>query len=102
VKATRTIEASNGVFNEFFSGPDPSGLIASNGAASVAVSAGYSLGYGAAKCSVTVSLTCDQDAASIARAYDAAFEAANHMAVDGMRRLDQSGESFVVTPGRPR
>ena len=100
MKATRTIEGSNGVFNEFFKGAAPLDLIKRDGAASVAVSAGYSLGYGAAKCSVTVTLQCDQDAETIARAYDMAFEAANHMAIDGMRRVDQTGQSFVVTPGR--
>lgn len=87
--------------NEFFKGEDPAGLIQRDGAAQVTVSAGYSIGYGNAKCTVSITLTCDQNTEALNAAYQVAFEAANNMAIDGMRRLDQHGESFSTAPGRP-
>ncbi len=91
----------NGVVDtNFYKGPDPAGLIKKNGAASVSVTAGFSTNYGNTKCSVTVTLQCDQDADSINAAYLAAFDTAHAMAVDGMAGLEQDGQSFANSSGR--
>jgi hypothetical protein len=94
MNASRELQKDGVANTEFYKGPDPAGLIKKNGAASVSVTAGFSTSYGSTRCSVTVTLQCDQDAESINTAYMAAFEMAHVMAVDGMVKLEQDGQFF--------
>lgn len=85
--------------SDFFQGPDPAGLIMKNGAAAISVSAGHATDYGQTKCTVTITLACDQEADKLEQAFRAAFAAANSMAIDGMNQLLQGGELFSTSGG---
>jgi hypothetical protein len=66
-----------------------------DGSASVAATMGYGFAYGKGKCSVTVSLKCDQSAEVIDRAASLAMYKADELAQEGMqiaeRYLRQAG-----------
>lgn len=100
MNVSRDSERAGTVTTDFFNGPDPAGLIQKDGAASVAVTAGFSASYGSVKCSVTVTLQCDQCAPAINAAYAAAFATAQAMAIDGMAQMEQDGGSFTAGSGR--
>lgn len=89
MNATRTSEVGTTTTTEYFGGPEPDVLLQGNGAATVSVTAGYSSSYGQAKCSVTVTLACDQTKKAIKMAYDLGFDYANTLAVDGYQRVLQ-------------
>jgi len=89
---TRTIESNGIVTDQYFAGKAPEGLMQKDGAASVAATAGYAVDYGRGKCSVTVTLQCDQNSAAITQAFHLAFDAARTMAIDGMQTIAQDAE----------
>jgi hypothetical protein len=57
--------------------------------ARVAVSIGYGLDFGKGKCSVTVSLACDQTEEMIDMAADMAMHKADQLADEGMKVVDE-------------
>ena len=63
------------------------GLKLGDGAARVSVTTGYSHDYGSIKCSVNISLACDQNEATIDRAADMALDKAAQLADIGMTQL---------------
>ena len=58
-----------------------------DGNASISVNVGHSLGYGNAKCSATVRVTCNQDAKTMDTVAERVFQAAKNYADEGMRQL---------------
>jgi hypothetical protein len=91
-KFSRTVEASTPeVPAEKVDGgplhfPD---LFRGNGKAEVSATMGYAFAYGKGKCSVTVTLSCDQEAAIIDLAADMALRKADMLAQEGMKIAEE-------------
>lgn len=64
------------------------GLKRGDGAARIAVNIGYGFDYGKGKCSVTVSIACDQTEEMIDMAGDLAMHKADQLADEGMKIVD--------------
>ena len=88
---TMDLEHDGVVETRFFEGEDPADLMVKNGASSVCMNAGYCTNYGATKCGAHITLTCDQDAATILKACRIALRVAKEMALEGINEMCAQG-----------
>ena len=81
---SRTVEVNGKVVKEDYGTMDYPDLYKHDGNAGVSANMGFSTEYSSAKCSVAVSLRCDQNEPAIDRAGELALRKSRELATEGM------------------